>query len=45
MRDESGFSTGLAVAVLIFVVVLLVVLVTLLIGGGTDTKPLINIRF
>jgi hypothetical protein len=45
MQNESGFSAGLAVAVLIFVVVLLVILVTVPIGGGTDAKPLINIRF
>jgi hypothetical protein len=43
--QTEGFSSGLAVAVLLFVVVLLVILVLVPIGSGTDAKPLINIRF
>jgi hypothetical protein len=45
MRTDSGFSAGLAIGLLIVVVVVLVILATVPIGGGTDAKPLINIRF
>jgi hypothetical protein len=43
--SDGGFSSGLAVGVLLFVVVLLVILVTVPIGSGADAKPLIDIRF
>ena len=45
MRTNGGFSAGLAIGLLIVVVVVLVLLATVPIGGGTDAKPLINIRF
>jgi hypothetical protein len=45
VRSDDGFSAGLAIGVLLLVVVLLVILVSVPIGGGTDAKPLINIRF
>jgi len=45
VRTDSGFSAGLAIGLLIVVVVVLVLLATVPIGGGTDPKPLINIRF
>jgi len=45
MRSDNGFSAGLAIGVLLLVVVLLVILVSVPIGGGTDARPLINIRF
>jgi len=45
MRSDSGFSAGLAIGLLVVVVVVLVILATVPIGGGTDAKPLINIRF
>jgi hypothetical protein len=46
MQSDSGFSAGLAIGMLLLVlVVVLVLLATVPIGGGTDPKPLINIRF
>jgi len=45
MRSDGGFSTGLAIGLLVLVVVVLVLLATIPIGGGADAKPLINIRF
>jgi len=45
MQSDSGFSAGLAIGLLVLVVVVLVLLATFPIGGGTDPKPLINIRF
>ena len=45
MRSDSGFSAGLAIGLLVLVVVVLVLLARVPIGGGTDPKPLINIRF
>lgn len=45
MQNDNGFSAGLAIGVLLLVVVLLVILVSVPIGGGSDARPLINIRF
>jgi len=45
MRTDDGFAAGLAIGLLVLVVVLLVLLATVPIGGGTDPKPLINVRF
>lgn len=45
MQSDNGFSAGLAIGVLLLVVVLLVILVSVPIGGGSDARPLINIRF
>jgi hypothetical protein len=45
MRSDNGFAVGLAIGILLLVVVLLVILATVPIGGGTDAKPLIDIRF
>jgi hypothetical protein len=45
MRTENGFSAGLTIGLLLLVVVVLVILVTVPLGGGTDAKPLIDIRF
>jgi hypothetical protein len=44
MRTESGFSAGLAIGLLLVVVVVLVILV-IPVGGGSDAKPLTDIRF
>jgi hypothetical protein len=45
MGSGNGFSAGLAIGLLVLVVVVLVILATVPIGGGTDAKPLIDIRF
>jgi hypothetical protein len=45
MQTEGGFSAGLAIGLLVLVIVVLVLLATVPIGGGTDPKPLIDIRF
>ena len=45
MQSNGGFSAGLAIGLLVLVLVVLVLLATVPIGGGTDAKPLINIRF
>ncbi|MDQ2912947.1 MAG: hypothetical protein M3T56_06795 [Chloroflexota bacterium] len=45
MSTDSGFSAGLAIGLLVLVVVVLVILATVPIGGGTDAKPLIDVRF
>jgi len=45
MQTDSGFSTGLAIGLLVVVVVVLVLLATVPIGNGADAKPLIDIRF
>jgi hypothetical protein len=45
MQGESGFSAGLAIGLLVLIVVVLVILATVPVGGGSDARPLINIRF
>jgi len=45
MRNDSGFSAGLALGVLLLVLVLVVILATVPIGGGPDARPIIDIRF
>jgi hypothetical protein len=45
MTTDGGFSAGLAIGLLVLVVVVLVILAAVPIGGGTDAKPLIDIRF
>jgi hypothetical protein len=45
MQSENGFSAGLAIGLLVLIVVVLVILATVPVGGGSDARPLINIRF
>jgi hypothetical protein len=44
MRSDSGFSAGLALGLLLLILVVVVILATVPVGGGSDAKPLIDIK-
>jgi len=45
MRNDGGFSAGLALGLLLLILVVVVILATVPVGGGPEAKPLIDIKF
>jgi hypothetical protein len=45
MSTNGGFSSGLAIGLLVLVIVVLILLATVPVGGQPDSRPIIDIRF
>ena len=45
MRNDGGFSAGLALGLLLLILVVVVILATVPVGSGPEAKPLIDIKF
>jgi hypothetical protein len=45
VRNDGGFSAGLALGLLLLILVVVVILATVPVGSGPEAKPLIDIKF